>query len=118
MHRLDGARMPPLAHSERDTQGLALLQKWIESLPGPPVLPPPEIAPRGGSFSKSVAVTLQAGVPATEIHYTLDGSVPTASDPIYVKPIELTGATILRAKSFKPGFTKSITAQQVFNVSQ
>ena len=39
-----------------------------------------------------------------------------ASDPTYEKPIKLTGATVLRAKSFKPGHTKSITAQEVFNI--
>ena len=117
LNRLDGARMPPLAHSELDQEGIKLLRQWIESLPGPPVLSPPEISPRGGRYSKSVTVTLKAAEPDALMHYTLDGSVPTAADPIYRKPVELTGAAVVRAKSFKPGHTKSITAQEVFNVS-
>jgi len=116
MNRLDGARMPPLAHSELDREGMELLRQWIESLPGPPVLSPPEMSPRGGRFARPVTVTLKASEPGANIRYTLDGSVPTASDSVYEKPIEVTGATILRAKSFKPGFTKSITAQEVFNI--
>jgi len=55
--------------------------------------------------------TAEAGV---AIHFTLDGSVPTASDPIYKKPITVSGPTVFRAKAFKPGFTQSITAQEVF----
>jgi len=45
MNRLDGTRMPPLAHSELDREGLALLRQWIENLPGLAVLPPPDVFP-------------------------------------------------------------------------
>jgi uncharacterized repeat protein (TIGR03806 family) len=114
--RLDGTRMPPLAHSELDQRGLTLLRQWIESMPGPPVLSPPEISPRGGDYHQPVTVSLKAAEPGANIRYTSDGSVPTASDALYEKPIRLTGPTILRAKSFQPGFTRSITAQEVFNI--
>jgi hypothetical protein len=40
--------------------------------------------------------------------------VPTTSDPLYEKPVRLTGPTILRARAFKPGSTRSITAQEIF----
>ncbi|MGD0088133.1 MAG: chitobiase/beta-hexosaminidase C-terminal domain-containing protein, partial [Verrucomicrobiota bacterium] len=89
------------------------LRQWIESLPGPRVLPPPEISPRGGNFEKPVAVTLKSE-PGATIRYTLDGTVPTTSDLPFENPIQLNGLTILRAKAFKPGFTKSITAQEIF----
>jgi len=114
--RLDGTRMPPLAHSELDRQGLALLRRWIESLPGPPVLAPPVISPPGGNHDRAVVVTLKSVEPGASIRYTLDGSVPTSGDPLYEKPIELSGPTVLRAKSFKPGCIRSITAQEVFTV--
>jgi hypothetical protein len=52
--------------------------------------------------------------PGAKIYYTIDGTVPTTSDLLYEKPVELTGPTILRAKAFKPGFTKSITTQEIF----
>lgn len=108
-------KMPPLARNTIDVQGMKLLRQWIESLPGPPVLPPPEISPRGGNFSKPVEVILKSE-PGATIRYTLDGTVPTTSDLLYEKPIQLTGPTIVRAKAFKPGFTKSITSQQIFIV--
>jgi len=95
---------------------MVLLQQWIESLPGPPVLPPPEISPRGGNFSKPVEVILKSE-PGATVRYTLDGTVPTTSDLLYEKPVRLTGPTILRAKAFKPGFTRSITVQEIFLIA-
>jgi hypothetical protein len=48
----------------------------------------------------------------------MDGTVPTTSDLLYEKPVELTGPTIVRAKAFKPGFTRSITTQEIFLVGR
>jgi uncharacterized repeat protein (TIGR03806 family) len=110
-------KMPPLARNTIDQQGMKLLRQWIESLPGPPVLPPPEISPRGGNYDQPVKVILKSE-PGAAIRYTLDGTVPTISDLLYQKPVQLTGPTIVRAKAFKPGFTKSITSQGIFIVSQ
>ncbi len=108
-------KMPPLARNTIDERGMKLLREWIESLPGPPVLPPPEISPRGGNFSQPVEVTLKTE-PGAKIFYTLDGTVPTTADLPYEKPIKISAPTIVRAKAFKPGFTKSITVQQIFLV--
>lgn len=110
-------KMPPLARNTVDVHGMALLRQWIESLPGPPVLPPPAISPTGGNFTNAVEVTLNSE-PSATIHYTTDGTAPTTSDPRYEKPIRLTGPTILRTRAFKAGFTKSIIAQQIFLVGQ
>ncbi len=108
-------KMPVLARNTIDEAGMKLLRQWIESLPGPPVLPPPQISPRGGNFEKPVAVVLKSE-PGAKIYYTLDGTVPTTSDLPYEKPVQLSGPTILRAKAFKPGSTQSITATEIFLV--
>jgi mono/diheme cytochrome c family protein len=110
---VEAFKMPPLAHNEIDVKSMALLRQWIESLPGPPVLPPPEVSPPGGNFKEPVFVTLRSESGAT-IRYTLDGTVPTPSDLLYDKPVPLTGPTIVRARAFKPGFTRSITTQHIF----
>ena len=113
---LEAMKMPPLAHNVLDVRGLALLREWIESLPGPPVLEPPTVSPRGGSFSKPIEVTLRSA-PGAAIHYTLDGTRPTASDPLYDKPLDLSGPTVVRARAFKKGFTKSIPSQEIYIIS-
>jgi uncharacterized repeat protein (TIGR03806 family) len=111
-------RMPPLARNTIDTQGVALLRNWIESLPGRDVLAPPSIAPAGGSFEHAVSVTLASGEPGTEIRYTLDGSVPGPSDARYEAPIRIEGPTTLRARAYKEGATRSVIAQQTYLVGQ
>lgn len=110
---LEAFRMPPLARNTIDTHGMELVEQWIESLPGPPVLPPPEMSPRGGNFTNAVMVVLKSK-PGATIRYTLDGTVPTPTDLLYDKPIQLNNPTILRAKAFKPGYTKSITAKEIY----
>ena len=114
---IEAFKMPPLARNTIDTQGMRLLQQWIESLPGPHVLPPPEISPRGGNFTNSVTVTMKSE-PGATIRYTLDGTVPTSTDLLYETPFELAGPTILRAKAFKTGNTKSITAKEIYLVGE
>ncbi len=111
-------RMPPLARETIDPQGVALLRQWIGSLPGRQVVPPPQIAPEGGNYKATLQVTLSDGEPGADIHYTVDGSTPTASDPRYEKPIEVSGTTIVRARAFKNGYTRSIVSQGVYIVGQ
>ncbi len=113
----DAIKMPPLARQQLDTQGTALVRQWIESLPGPPVLSPPTFSPAGGNYTQPIEVKLQDNEPGAVIRYTLDGSRPTTSDPIYNQPIKLTGPATVRAKAFKPGFTKSIITQETFIIS-
>jgi uncharacterized repeat protein (TIGR03806 family) len=107
-------RMPPLARATIDQKGVQLLGEWINSLPGIAVLAPPAISPQGGTYARPVEISLTAAEPGAEIRYTVDGSRPGRSDMLYAKPIKLTSAAVIRARAFKQGFTRSITAQEVF----
>ena len=111
-------RMPPLARETIDQKGVQLLGEWINSLPGPEVLAPPNISPPGGTYVQPVEISLTSGESGAEIRYTLDGSVPGTTDPLYEKPIKLSSAAVLRTRAFKPGFTRSITVQQVFIIGK
>jgi uncharacterized repeat protein (TIGR03806 family) len=109
-------RMPPLARETIDEKGVALLRQWIASLPGRPVVDPPRISPAGGTYKTPVKVSLNVAEQGADIRYTLDGSTPTASDPKYDKPLEITSPTVVRARAFKDGYTRSIASQGVFIV--
>jgi hypothetical protein len=111
-------RMPPIARETIDVQGMQLLRAWITSLPGKEVLAPPKIAPEGGTFASAVAVTLSSPDPGAQIHYTVDGSVPGPDDPLYSQPIQVSGPTVVRARAYKDGMTRSIAAESVFIVGQ
>jgi len=111
---VEAFKMPPLAHETVDRESMSLLREWIQSMPGPSVLDPPTITPDAGNYSGAVEVTLKESGAGAEIRYTLDGSAPTASDMPYKGPIRLTVPTVIRARAFKPGFTRSIVVQAVF----
>ena len=111
---IEGLKMPPLAHETIDQHGVDLLREWIGSLPGPKVLSPPEFSLRGGRFRGPVEVVLHHPETGVAIRYTIDGSVPDSSDPLYEGPIKLSEPTTLRARAFKSGLTKSITVQETY----
>lgn len=52
------------------------------------------------------------------IHYTLDGSEPTQSSPLYITPLTVSSYTCLKAKTFKPGLPPSQTCQSKVYFSQ
>jgi hypothetical protein len=70
-------------------------------------------SPGAGTFVGTHAVTLEAQA-GTAIHYTIDGSLPTATSPIYQGPLTLEASTRLRAVAIAPGVLSSlgITAGQ------
>jgi uncharacterized repeat protein (TIGR03806 family) len=111
-------RMPPLARETIDAHGVQLLQDWINSMPGKDVLVPPRIAPDGGTFGQPVTVTLSSPDAGAQLRYTLDGSVPGPQDMLYTDPIRVSGPTVVRARAYKDGMTRSITAESVFIVGQ
>jgi uncharacterized repeat protein (TIGR03806 family) len=113
---VEAIKMPPLAHQTVDRAGMALLRQWIESLGGRPVMAPPDFSLPAGNYPKPIDVQLTQPEPGAEIRYTLDGSIPGTTDPLYQGPIHLANSATVRAKAFKTGYTRSITAQQTFIV--
>jgi uncharacterized repeat protein (TIGR03806 family) len=113
---VEGFKMPPISHQTVDHTGMSLLREWIESMGGQPVLAPPDFSLAAGNYAKPIDVKLTQPEPGAEIRYTLDGSVPGMADPLYAGPIHLANPTTVRAKAFKNGYTRSITAQETFIV--
>lgn len=115
---VEAIKMPPLARQTLDSAGMALLRQWIESLGGRPVLAPPDFSLAAGNYPMAIDVKLTQAEPGAEIRYTLDGSIPGSADPLYQRPLHLANSTTVRAKAFKNGYTRSITAQETFIVGE
>jgi hypothetical protein len=59
----------------------------------------PTFFPKAGLLAGDTAVTLQSDTPGATFHYTVDGSQPVSSSPVYHAPIMVTG-TELTIKAF------------------
>ncbi len=60
----------------------------------------PSIEPEPGVFIGSITVRITVSDPGTEIRYTTDGSVPSASSPLYTGPFTVSTSTLVRARGF------------------
>ena len=61
-------------------------------------------------FEESTQVTM-TGPTGSEIHYTLDGSTPTAESTLYTEPITLSETTVVKAIAIKDGVSSSVTSR-------
>ena len=81
--------------------------------PPPAPAPAPEPAasarfnPAPGTYQSAQSVTITSDTPDAVIHYTTDGSAPTASSPTYTGPIAVDGTSTLRAIAIAPGKPES-----------
>jgi len=67
----------------------------------------PTFSPSPGSYESSVTVTLRSATTDAEIHYTIDGTTPTASSPVYATPIAIARTTTFRAIAVASGMNDS-----------
>ena len=77
----------------------------------------PMISPTAGSYSGSVTVSMTTSETNGSIHYTLDGSVPTASSPTYTVPITLTSTTTVKAITVVSGKNNSAMASALYTIT-
>ncbi len=91
------------------TTSLELLQK--------PALPVPVVTLPSQTFQSSVQVALSVpGHPEAQIRYTVDGSEPTESSPLYSAAINVTATTTLKAKGFQVDYADSPVMTDVYTL--
>lgn len=62
-----------------------------------------QFVPAGGTFTGTLGVQLSNANPAAVIHFTLDGSDPTAGSPVYDATLNLSATSEIRAIAIVPG---------------
>jgi hypothetical protein len=67
----------------------------------------PAISPASESFASSVTVTITDSTPKASIHYTTDGTTPTAASPLYSGPITVTNTVTIHAVAIATGYLDS-----------
>lgn len=81
---------------------------------GIPAVAPVTFSPAPGRFVTATNVTLSTATPGAVIHYTLDGTVPSAASPVYTAPLNLSATTIVRAIAILPAGSVSPVSGATF----
>jgi len=82
----------------------------------PTIAATPIIYPNGGIVSSATNITLSSGTLGATINYTLDGSNPQASSPVYSGPIHLSSNATVTAVAYAPGLTHSSIVSANFTI--
>ncbi|HKP63724.1 MAG TPA: CotH kinase family protein [Polyangiales bacterium] len=82
---------------------------------GPPK-PPVTFDPPGRGFSGPLTLKLTAGDADAVLHYTIDGSLPSASSPAVSGPITISTTTLVRVISVKAGAMSPVFNQSYFEL--
>ncbi|MBV9303142.1 MAG: chitobiase/beta-hexosaminidase C-terminal domain-containing protein [Acidobacteriaceae bacterium] len=78
----------------------------------------PSIEPRCPyAMTGPATVTLSSSTPNATIRYTLDGSTPTSSSPVYSGPLQLHSSRVVNARAFASGYNPSATSTNAYKIS-
>ncbi len=75
----------------------------VEFSEDPEVARSPKIEAESDIFHQEIEVSLSSNVSPAEIRYTLDGTLPNASSPVYSEAIALTDTATVTAQVFRNG---------------
>jgi hypothetical protein len=74
----------------------------------------PTFSPGTGTYSSAQTVTISDATSGAAIHYTTDGTTPTASSTVYSSPIIVSGTETVKALAVESGFTSSAVASATY----
>jgi hypothetical protein len=76
--------------------------QWSDENPDRPRIPVIRATPHARIYTAPQQVTLESTNPDDAIHYTLDGSMPTAASARYIAPLLIAASTVLSAVGIDP----------------
>jgi hypothetical protein len=76
----------------------------------------PTATPDAGTFPSAQAVTLSDADPTAQIHYTVDGSVPTAASPVLLGQLQVTASQTIQALAVDPAGNAGPVASFAFSI--
>ena len=78
------------------------------------VVSSPVFSQAGGYFTNSLTLSLSTSTTNASIRFTLDGSTPTPSSPLYSGPITLTNSSTVSARAYAPNLIESHIQKYTF----
>lgn len=77
----------------------------------------PTFNPAPGSYTSAQSVALSDTTPGAVIHFTLDGSTPSASSTTYNAPISVTASETIKAIAVASGYNSSAVAIGTYSIA-
>jgi hypothetical protein len=75
----------------------------------------PSFSPPAGSYSSPQSVAIQDATTGAVIHYTLNGTTPTAYSPVYTTPLAVSSAETIQAIAVATGYSNSAVASASYS---
>ncbi|HEX7302279.1 chitobiase/beta-hexosaminidase C-terminal domain-containing protein [Lentzea sp.] len=76
----------------------------------------PTFNPPGGAYSSGQTVTISTSTSGATIRYTVDGSTPTTSSPVYSGPISVPSSRTVNAIATKSGLANSSVGSATYTI--
>jgi Legume lectin domain/Chitobiase/beta-hexosaminidase C-terminal domain len=77
----------------------------------------PVFSPAAGSYTGSQSVTLSTPTPGASMHYTTDGSTPSASSTLYSRAITVSATETIKALAVASGYSNSAVSAGTYTIS-
>ena len=81
-----------------------------------PQVATPVVTPGAGAYAVNVTVRVTCATPGAQLHYTLNGSTPTNTSPLYTTPLLVARSLTLSVKGMKAGLVDSVVANPTYSV--
>lgn len=81
-----------------------------------PMAVAPVFTPVEGTYTAAISVAITSTTPNKIIRYTLDGSTPTMSSPIYYNPIAVSADVVIKAFATAAGYRPSSVSMATYNI--
>ncbi len=82
------------------------------------VVADPTFSPASGTSGNSpITVTISSATPGATIYYTVDGSTPTTTSPMYITPLPFATSVTVRAYAVVSGMTESAFVSATYTIS-
>lgn len=85
--------------------------------PQPTQVATPTFNPAQGEYTEAQNVTITCATEDAVIHYTVDGTNPTADSPVYAEAIAVGETTTIKAIAMKEGMTNSEIATATYTIN-
>jgi hypothetical protein len=78
----------------------------------------PSFSLPAGTYTSAQTVAISGSTPGSAVHYTLDGSTPTASSALYTSPIAVSTTKTIAAIAVAQGYSNSNAVSAAYTIKQ